>query len=263
MLRFDWKWLEPEDTRAGDRRDDPDRAAWPPLPAEYDLTKRYDRVDVGENGAEAAYIERVRGVWRELVGRLSSDPDRLETDRLEIADWFFGAVDRLFAEKVARTKIRDCVFISHQRADAYRGERVACLADHRGVDVWLDVQNPTLRWLNANPVSAPARSLLVAAIVEIGLLNSTHVIALHTSSSLASRWVPYELARAKAQGVTSTQAAGWFEGGQPPSTYPTTYGDYVQLAVMTYNEPQVLNWLPGHAHAPPTAHCTLHKTKTL
>jgi hypothetical protein len=64
--------------------------------------------------------------------------------------------------------------------------------------------------------------------------------------------------------VTSTQAAGWFEGSKPPTTYPETYGDYVQLAVMTYDEPQVFNWLPGHAHtAPPPVQCKQHMTKTL
>jgi hypothetical protein len=114
----------------------------------------------------------------------------------------------------------------------YRGERIACLADHRGVNVWPDVHNPTLRWLNANPVGAPVRSLLIAAIVEIALLNSTHVIALHTASSLASRWVPYVLARAKAPGVTSVQAAGWFEDPKKP----LRHGDYVQLGAMLFDE---------------------------
>jgi hypothetical protein len=221
---------------------------------EYDLTKRYDRIDVGD---ETAHIEPVRNLWRELVGRLSSDPDRLETGRLEIADWFFGAAERLFAEKAARTKIRDCVFISHQRADAYRGERVACLADHRVVDVWLDVENPILRWLNANPVSAPARYLLIVAIVEmassIRLMSSRCIrrAASPPDGSLMS------FARAKARGMTSTQAADWFEDGQPPSTYPATHGDYVQLAVMTYHERiQLTSRLRSRSTARHIADCT-------
>ena len=184
----------------------------------------------------------------------------LQRGCLELEDIFFAAADRLFAERAVGAKRFDCVFISHQRADAYRGERVACLADHRSVDVWLDVHNPTLKWLNANPVSAPVRSLLIAAIVEIALLKSTHVIALHTASSLASRWVPYELARAKARGVTSTQAEGWFE--DPKNAL--RHGDYVQLAAMLFDEPGVFDWLPSRAPAVrPLPHCGRHLTKVL
>src|SRR5262249_34033650 len=85
----------------------------------------------------------------------------------------------------------------------------------------------------------PRRSVLIAAIIEIALLSSTHVIALHTTNSLASRWVPYELGRAKARNITSLQAAGWFQKGQTVASC----GDYVKLAVMTHDEPQVADWL--------------------
>ena len=266
MLRFDWKSSEPEDARAADPRDDSDLSPWPPL-QDGGLFGRYDHMNVGTDGAERGFAERVRGLWRGLVkslARLESDfaedPRGRQRRCLDLEDFFFTAADSLFAERRARAKRPDCVFISHQRADAYRGERVACLADHRSVDVWLDVHNPTLRWLNANPVSPAVRSLLIAAIVEIALLNSTHVIALHTASSLASRWVPYELARAKARGVTSTQAAGWFE--DPKNAL--NHGDYVQLAAMLFDEQGVFDWLPSQApSARPPAHCGTHLTKAL
>jgi hypothetical protein len=266
VLRFDWKWSEPEDARRADPRDDPNLSPWPPL-QDGGLLGRYDHISVETDGAEQGFAERVRVLWRDLVeplprleGDFGEDWRGLQRGCLELQDSFFAAADSLFAEKAAGAKRSDCVFISHQRADAYRGERIACLADHRSVDVWLDVHNPTLRWLNANPVSAPVRSLLIAAIVEIALLNSTHVIALHTASSLASRWVPYELARAKARGVTSAQAAGWFEDAKNP----LKHGDYVQLAAMLFDEQEVFDWLPSKAPAVrPPPHCGMHLTKAL
>jgi hypothetical protein len=90
--------------------------------------------------------------------------------------------------------------------------------------------------------------VLIAATIEIALLSCTHVIALHTVDSLKSRWLPYELGRAKARSIMSTQAAGWFESGQDE----VTCGDYVQLAVMTRNESEISDWLVrdagGHRH---------------
>jgi len=104
--------------------------------------------------------------------------------------------------------------------------------------------------------------VLIAATIEIALLNSTHIIALHSAKSLASRWVPYEFGRAKSHGIVSAKAAGWFEAGQSPATC----GDYVQLAVMTHDESGVMNWLqtvPGAAPAWVPATCHQHSTSTL
>lgn len=135
---------------------------------------------------------------------------------------------------------------------------------HEGIAIWvfwLDVHDPTLMRVNAF-ASEPLRSILIALIVEIALLNSTHVIALHATHSIASRWVPYELARAKARGLTSLQAAGWFEPGQTPKTC----GDYVQLAVMTNDEQQVIDWIRMEPRANPVQvpdPCTEHRTKKL
>lgn len=103
--------------------------------------------------------------------------------------------------------------------------------------------------------------MLIAAIIEIALLSSTHVIALHTTNSLASRWVPYE---AKARNITSLQAAGWFQKGQTVASC----GDYVQLAVMTHDEPQVADWLQqtaggGSYQGPVSKNCGKHGTTVL
>jgi hypothetical protein len=256
MRRFDWRWFEPEEARQRDREQlGRDQTHWPQFIG-ANLLERYPRVD--ERGQQINGLE----AWTAFVPRLLAEPDvfpppqELTDRRLAILDQFFRAVAGPFPRPPV-----PCVFVSHQRLDTHRAERVDCLIDHHGVDSWLDVHDPTLMRINAT-LSNPLRSILIAFIVEIALLNSTHVIALHTTHSVASRWVPYELARAKARGLTSPEAAGWFEPGQTPSSC----GDYVQLAVMTHNEPQVIDWIrrvprAGSANVP--GYCGQHSTKTL
>jgi hypothetical protein len=256
MRRFDWRRFESQDARDRDREQlDRDQAHWPRFDS-VDLLRRYPRFDERRqpiNGHDA---------WAEFVPQLLEMPDlfpppeELTRRRFAIVDQFFAAV----ANPSPRPKT-PCMFVSHQRLDTHRGERVACLVDDHGLDSWLDAHDPTLMRVNAL-ASDPLRSILIALIVELALLNSTHVIALHTTHSIASRWIPYELARAKARGLTSLQAAGWFEAGQTPKTC----GDYVQLAVMTHNEPQVIDWIRLEPRARPVhvpAHCTTHDTDEL
>jgi hypothetical protein len=222
MERFNWRSAEPR-AREGDLR------------ARF----REARIDDG-----------VHALWRTLLDQL----DRPDADLFEVEDQFFLEADAISANS---RPVSNCVFISHQRADAHLGERVACLADYRDVDYWLDIHDPTLVRLGATPLSPLVRSLLIAAIVEIALLSSTHIIALHTQNSLASRWVPYELARAKARKFKSKNAAGWFQPQRPPPSlgYPSLHGDYVQLVEMTFDEAGVFQWLPGNKTVAPTDPC--------
>lgn len=182
MMRFDYLRFEPPETLG---RRPPENRAF----VSSDLMARYRRI--AGDGREIIGAS----IWEELIRELTDLPDEERRDitgRLgEISDRFFATVATPFARPTT-----PCVFISHQRSDADRGERVACLADHHGIDYWLDIHDPTLMLVNNSSVSGPLRSLLIAATIEIALLNSSHVIALHTGNSLASRWVPYEFARA-------------------------------------------------------------------
>jgi hypothetical protein len=81
-----------------------------------------------------------------------------------------------------------------------------------------------------------ARAFLLAAIIEIALLNSTHVMTLHTTNSAGSAWIPYELGRAKARKILSSQAAGWFD---PPKILPAGCPEYVRLANQTFSHQDV------------------------
>ncbi len=250
MRRFDWRRFEPQDARDRDREQlGRDQEHWP----QFDGVGLRGRYPEGINGYEA---------WVEFVAQLVALPDPIDPPyeltqrRFEIVDDFFAAVASPFPKPST-----SCVFVSHQRLDTHRGERVACLLDDHGLDSWLDVHDPSLIHVNTL-ASEPLRSILIALIVEMALLNSTHVIALHTTHSLASRWVPYELARAKARRLKSLQAAGWFEPGQTPKTC----GDYVRLAVRAHNEQQIIDWIrlaPGAMPVPVSAYCSTHKTSTL
>jgi hypothetical protein len=88
--------------------------------------------------------------------------------------------------------------------------------------------------------SDPRLPILIAATIEIGLLNSSHVVAVHTSNSAASKWIPYEFGRAKDRRLRSTRAASWLEPTLPLSAC----GEYVQLAVAAHGgEPRLTKWL--------------------
>jgi hypothetical protein len=215
--------------------------------ADYDdgLRRPFQRFPRDVRGYEA---------WIELVEALPRLRDEGGVPEAEQA--FFGRTAPLVLEPKPK-----CLFISHQRKDADYAKRIACQAHHRHLDYWLDVHDPVLAAVNQMP-GTPVRSLLIAAIIEIALLNSTHVIALHTANSGGSKWLPYELGRAKAHQVVSWQAAGWFEPGQTAQNC----GDYVQLALMfSSGEYQLCSWLDGIARTSTGAagYCFAHKTSPL
>jgi hypothetical protein len=139
-------------------------------------------------------------------------------------------------------EVNPVVFISHQRSDIAEAEHIAHLAYDQGVDYWLDVHDPTLAVANRTISPRDARyPVLIAAIIEVALLNSTHVIAVHTGNSMSSKWVPYELGRARDRKIRSGNAAGWFH----PNVHPVQFGDYVQLCRITRKEADVDAWLYG------------------
>jgi hypothetical protein len=191
-----------------------------------DLEQRFLEVDFEVVGIRA---------WRDFLLELSG-PERQQGAHLDALDQFLEAARRDLQGRVigptGEQMPRECrVFVSHQQRDKAYAERIAYLAVQHQFDYWLDVHDPTLALANQRILPTdPRYGLIIAAIIEMGLLNSTHVIAVHTSNSPPSKWIPYEFGRAKARFIRSTQAAGWFAPGLPPSAY----GDYVRLAVMIH-----------------------------
>lgn len=133
------------------------------------------------------------------------------------------------------------VFVSHQRQDVAYAERIACLATQQGLDYWLDVHDPNLKLANRTLLPTdPRYALVIAAIIEIALLSSSHIIVVHTLNGLQSKWIPYELGRAKSRNIVSSQSGGWFDAGLAPAQF----GSYVELSrIARGGESDVTAWL--------------------
>ena len=130
---------------------------------------------------------------------------------------------------------RPTLFISHRREDVSEALRVARLAWQEGFDVWLDVLDPFLGGLRApNPVY----SLVVACIIEMALLNSTHLVAVITPRANGSQWVPYEFGRVKADQIVTSNASSWLLG-----LNVTDVPEYLLLCPIHKTEADLRRWL--------------------
>ena len=118
-------------------------------------------------------------------------------------------------ERVTVAPSQPCVFVSHRRSDEALARRVAFLACQEGFDYWLDVVDPNLSGVTGVTVTSKGdKAAATAAIIEMALLNSTHVVAIITANTKGSEWVPYEYGRVKTpQSPTTLQAACWTEPG--------------------------------------------------
>ena len=96
-------------------------------------------------------------------------------------------------------------------SDEAQARRVAFLACQEGCDYWLDVVDPNLSGVTGVTISSKEqKAAAVAAIIEMALLNSTHIVAVMTANTRGSEWVPYEYGRVKTpQLPISLQAACW------------------------------------------------------
>jgi hypothetical protein len=189
--------------------------------------------------------------WRNFQGRNWFDrfPDavrgyttwrqqRFDT-RLDLRSQVANVIDA--REHATAAPLTPCVFVSHRQADVAPAVRIAYLACQEGFDYWLDVLDPT--------VSAPTGATVVqtteqsaaatAAIIEMALLNSSHVLAVITPNTNGSQWVPYEYGRVKAPDPKSPQAASWVAKTVSKSTLP----EYVYLGAILDSELAVRQWL--------------------
>lgn len=101
------------------------------------------------------------------------------------------------------------VFVSHRQTDAGEAEKSANLivSKRPEYDVWLDVWDLSLRSIGRSALSYQKKSLLVALTIEMGLLNSTCLVALITENAAGSAWIPYEYGRVKPKTPFAVEAA--------------------------------------------------------
>jgi hypothetical protein len=183
------------------------------------------------------YDDRAIGysAWRQLIEVL------FEVLRIERFALLLEAFDTFLRQlrELGRGQAGCRVFISHQRADVLFAERIAYLASAQGFEYWLDVLDPTLQAAMRGTFPPAVQSVLIAAIIEMALLNCTHGITVQTANAQASRWVPYEFGRAKRRWLVSTQVASWFDNG----IYQSTQADYLKLGICAQTERELVSWL--------------------
>lgn len=127
------------------------------------------------------------------------------------------------------------VFISHRQADWPYAERIAWLANKNKWEYWLDVHDHALIGLNGVPIPEPIKSITIAGIIEMALINCTHVLAVMTPSTSGSQWVPYEYGRVA--GIPgSYEACCW----QHPNLHDLP--GYLYLRPIHKNENAIERW---------------------
>lgn len=135
---------------------------------------------------------------------------------------------------VKKNRLKPCLFISHKQQDYDEALRIAHLAHDCGYDIYLDVLDPLLQ--NAqNQKSA----ILMANLIELGLLNSTHLIAVMTPNTTSSRWVPYEFGRVKEHQLLSYKTSSWAQ-------HYVKLPEYLYLCPIHHSERQVKQWLKNN-----------------
>ena len=139
-------------------------------------------------------------------------------------------------------KVRKCprIFVSHRWVDADHALRIAWLAHQSGFEYWLDVIDipPSMR-LPPTPLAFNS-TLLIASLIEMALINCTHVIAVMTRDTAPSRWVPYEYGRIKDDPPGDRTAACWHDTmSLPDGDLP----EYLRLAPVLTNESAIRQWL--------------------
>jgi hypothetical protein len=155
-----------------------------------DLAQRYANVE--EDDVDGAAV----AAWQAFIRALGGDQPAAW--RAAYSDFVLAVGNRHHVVGTPR------VFVPHRQKDAAVAEQIAWQASEAAKDYWLDLHDANLQLANRTiPPSDPRCALIIAAIIEIALLHCTHVIATHTQNSLGSKWVPYELARAKGRQVIS------------------------------------------------------------
>lgn len=185
----------------------------------------------------ARYDDRALGysAWLQLIEVLI---EVLRTERFESLLDAFDTFLRQLRER-GRGQAGCRVFISHQRLDVSFAERIAYLANAKGFEYWLDIHDPKLQIAMRGDFPPAVQSVLIAAIIEMALLNCTHGISVQTANAQSSRWIPYEFGRAKRRWLVSTQVASWFDNG----IYQASKADYLKLGICARTEKEVDSWL--------------------
>lgn len=145
------------------------------------------------------------------------------------------------------------VFISHKSGspDVDRALRIASLAARLGWEYWIDVLDPLATSITSAAALSPIqKAKAIAAVIEMGLLNSDRLIVVYTPATRSSSWVPYEYGRLKSPTLVAYDVAAWVAVPFRPALTSTRLPEYMHLAPLHETESHIQAWL-GHV-GPPT-----------
>lgn len=131
------------------------------------------------------------------------------------------------------------LFISHRRNDKDYALRIAQLASQNGFAYWVDVLDPDLQALANSTFPGRLFPLVIACIIEMALINCTHVIACLTPNSRGTLWMPYEYGRITELPGLNTNTCAWLD----PNLLSVDFPEYMLLGEVSKNEMEIENWL--------------------
>ncbi len=85
--------------------------------------------------------------------------------------------------------------------------------------------------------------MAIAAVIEMALLNATHLCAVFTPATAGSQWLPYEYGRVKDRVTMSMRAACAIHTSLPGKKLP----EWVHLGAKAFDRPEVVLWLKDEA----------------
>jgi len=150
------------------------------------------------------------------------------------------------------------LFISHKQCDEALAKRIAWIAKDQGFDYWLDVEDPTLTSLKEGDTSDDNTTMvatIIACVIEMALLNCTHVAAVISPSTKDSRWVPYEFGRVKDNRLMSLRAGSWIH----PDVAGKTLPEYLHLCKVMHDKRELPEWLSLEKSSWTKQHGLCHK----
>jgi hypothetical protein len=128
------------------------------------------------------------------------------------------------------------VFVSHKQEDGDLALKIAKAIHMSGIDVWVDI----IDLPSGAPASPKTRNeaLLIAGMIEMALINCTHLIAVMTEHTAPSRWVPYEYGRMKDDPPAQLTVSAWRDHSAPRDTF----AEYMLLAPIFETRSELKTW---------------------
>lgn len=143
------------------------------------------------------------------------------------------------------------LFVSHRQSDGLYALRVAQIAEQLDFAYWVDILDPLLRLMTYSKIPRQLGPLLTACVIEMAIINCTHLIACMTPQTRGSLWQPYEYGRKADIPHNSVKASAWLH----PDLSSFDFPEYMLLGEVTRNETDVANWLKREIKLLQKEHC--------